>query len=334
MNSNPVPSDPANSSPLHSGQVKLLLPTNLELNVEPLEGVVQVNYDRSEPVPEEHLDAQILVVWGNPRRHLRDAANRMPALRLVQALSAGTDSVEAADFAEGVTLASGSGLHDQAVAEHTLALVLAAARRLHLTLRAQLDHRWASELGGTQREPSPGLFSTLRGARVLIWGFGGIARTLAPHLTALGATVTGVARSARETDGVRVITADDIGTELARTDVLINILPSTDATQHAVNAAILAQLPAHAWLVNVGRGATVDEDALLDAIRSGRLAGAALDVVSQEPLPAESPLWDEPHIIITPHAAGGRPLGASEFIAHNVRALIEGGELRNVVARG
>lgn len=311
--------------------LKVLLPTNIELAIAGMPEVEFVDYDPAAPIADHHLDAEVLVAWGNPDHHLREAAERMPALRLVQSLAAGTDAVVAAGFAAGVTIASGAGLHNRPVAEHALALVLAAARSLHSGVRAQIEHRWAGELGGVQPEPSPGRFSTLRGARVLIWGHGGIARTLAPHLTALGASVTGVARSARETEGVRVIAVDDIDAELGRTDVLIDILPATDETRHAVDARVLAQLPRHAWLVNVGRGATVDEAALLAALREGRIAGAALDVVSQEPLPPDSPLWDEPSIIITPHAAGGRPLGAAELIAHNVRALLDGTPLRNVV---
>lgn len=316
---------------MNSHTSKVLLPTNVVLDVDDIDGVEFVAYDPGRPVPTEHHDAEVLVAWSNPVEHLRGAAERMPRLRLVQSLAAGTDVVERAGFADTVAVASGVGLHDLPVAEHTLALVLAAARSLHTTVRAQLDHRWAAELGGVQPEPSPGRFTTLRGARVLIWGFGGIARTLAPHLVALGATVTGVARSARETDGVTVIAVDDIAREPPRTDVLIGILPATDATRLAVNAEVLALLPTHAWLVNVGRGAIVDEEALLDALRGGRLAGAALDVTAQEPLPPDSPLWDEPKVIITPHAAGGRPLGAAQLVAENVRALREGRPLRNVV---
>lgn len=310
----------------------MLLPTNIDLSLAPIDGVEFVDYEPATSIPSEHSDAEVLVTWGNPRSVLSDSARTLRGLRLVQALSAGVDNVEAAGFADNVFIASGAGLHDRPVAEHALALVLAAARRLHVTFRAQLEHRWATEVGGVQREPSPGLFSTLRGARVLIWGFGGIARELAPHLTALGATVTGVATSARTTDGIRVVAARDIADELPGTDVLIDILPATDATRHAVGATVLGLLPPHAWLINVGRGATVDEDALLAALRNGGIAGAALDVTNVEPLPAESPLWDEPNIIITPHAAGGRPLGADALIEHNVRALLEGGELRNRVS--
>jgi phosphoglycerate dehydrogenase-like enzyme len=132
---------------------------------------------------------------------------------------------------------------------------------------------------------------------------------------------------------VEVVTEAEFPALLPTADVLISILPATPATRHAFNASVAALLPRHAWFVNVGRGATVDEAALLAAIRSGRLAGAALDVTEVEPLPPSSPLWDEPNIIISPHAAGGRPLGAPELIRSNLAAFREGRPLRNLVAR-
>ncbi|QEE61957.1 phosphoglycerate dehydrogenase [Salinibacterium sp. dk2585] len=307
----------------------VLVPDTMQEPAPVVPGAEFLRYAAAAPITRE--DADVLVVWGNPSEHIRDAAGRMPRLRLVQALSAGTDVVETAGFAPGVVICSAAGLHDRPVAEHTLALVLAAARSLHVAAQAKAEQRWAGEIGGMQQEPSPGRFTTLRGARVLLWGFGGIARTLAPHLLALGASVTGVARSARTVDGIRVIAAEDLGTELPHTDVLIDILPATPATRHLVDAEVLGQLPHHAWLVNVGRGATVDEHALVRALRAGRLGGAALDVFDTEPLPPESPLWDEPNVIITPHAAGGRPLGSAALVEHNVRALLEGDPLRNRV---
>jgi phosphoglycerate dehydrogenase-like enzyme len=306
--------------------MKVLLPNSVDLS-----DVPGISYDVTQPVPDEHLDADVLVVWGNPEAQLRDAAARMKRLRWVQTLAAGPDVVLAAGFAPGVLVTSGRGLHDRTVAEHTLALVLAAARRLNLMTRAQIGHRWAAELGGNQPLSDPGNFRTVRDAHIVIWGFGSIAGVLTPLLQALGARVTGVARSAGSRHGVAVVTEADFPAVLPTADVLISILPATDTTRHAFNASVAALLPRHAWFVNVGRGATVDESALLDAVRSGRLAGAALDVTEIEPLPADSPLWDEPNIIISPHAAGGRPLGAPALILENLAALQEGRPLRNVV---
>jgi phosphoglycerate dehydrogenase-like enzyme len=289
-------------------------------------------FDPAAPIPEALLDADALVAWGVAQPVMDQAARAMPNLRLVQLLAAGYEGAVKAGFSDRVSIANGRGLHDRPVAEHALALILAAARRLHLAWAAQRQHRWASELGGQQPEPSPGLFSTLRGAHVVIWGYGSIGHALQPHLAALGARVTGVARSARTDQGVPIVTADDLPAVLPTADVLVMILPSSPATRRALDADRLALLPRHAWLVNVGRGDTVDEAALADALAAGRLAGAALDVTATEPLPADSPLWDAPNLILTPHAAGGRPLGAQALIAANIAALRTGGPLRNVVA--
>ena len=313
--------------------MKVLLPDSVDLALSLPGGVEGVRYAVGEPIPPEHAGADVLVVWGNPPAQLRDAARRLTGLRWVQTLAAGPDAVLGAGFADDVVITSGAGLHDLTVAEHTLALTLAAARRLNLLGRAQIGHRWAEELGGMQPVRDEHHFRTLRGAHVVIWGFGGIAATLAPYLAALGARVTGVARSAGTRHGFPVVTAADLPRVLPTAEVLIDILPATAETGHVVDAAVLALLPPRAWLINVGRGSTVDEAALLAAIRSGRLAGAALDVFAAEPLPPSSPLWDEPNVIISPHAAGGRPLGAADRIRENLDAFLAGRPLSHVVAR-
>jgi phosphoglycerate dehydrogenase-like enzyme len=313
--------------------MKVLLPDTIELDPELPAGVGTAVYDARRPLPDEHADAEVLVVWSNTRENLADAAQRLKSVRWVQTLAAGPDAVLQAGFAPDVLVTAGLGLHDKPVAEHTLALVLAAARRLNLLVRAQIGHRWAGELGGLQPVRDAGSFRTLREAKVLIWGFGGIAATLAPLLAALGAEVIGVARRAGERHGFPVVTGAELPGLLPDTDLLINILPATPETAGVLNAAILERLPPRAWVVNVGRGATLDEDALLGAIRSGRLAGAALDVFDTEPLPRTSGLWDEPNVIITPHAAGGRPLGASALLTENLAAFVTGAPLRNLISR-
>ena len=309
----------------------VLVPTSVPLELDLPDDVVAVAYDVGAPIPAEHIDADALVVWGNPADLLADAARRLTRLRWVQTLAAGPDAVVDAGFAPGVQITSGRSLHDGPVAEHTLALVLAAARRLHLLVRAQTAHRWAGELGGLQPARPTDSFRTLAGARVLIWGFGSIAQTLAPHLRLLGAEVTGVAHTAGERAGFPVIAAADLDAALPGADLLITILPGTAANAHAVSAERLALLPSHAWIVNVGRGATLDEAALVQALRSGHLGGAALDVFETEPLPADSPLWDESNVIVSPHAAGGRPIGAATLITHNATALRNGTPLRNPI---
>ena len=164
----------------------LLLPSTMSDDPTLPADVRVVRYDVNAPVPDDALDAEVLVLWGNDPEQTGDSARRLTALRWVQTLAAGPDAALAAGFADDVVLTSGRGLHDGPVAEHTLALVLAAARRLPDLVRAQSEHRWADELGGMQ-EARPGqAFRTLDGAEVLIWGFGSIAARLAPLLQRTG----------------------------------------------------------------------------------------------------------------------------------------------------
>ncbi|GAB4083517.1 phosphoglycerate dehydrogenase [Myceligenerans cantabricum] len=295
-----------------------------------------VRYDMRAPVPDEHTDADVLVTWSNPPGAVSDAARRLTRLRWVQTLSAGPDVALAAGFGDDVVISSGRSLHDPTVAEHTLMLVLASVRRLPEALAAQREHRWAREMATAQAAPGTDAHWTLSDAHVVLWGFGSIAERLAPMLAALGARVTGVAGSAGVRAGFDVVGPDGLAGLLPTTDVLVSLLPATPGTRHALDAGVLARLPAHARFVNAGRGATVDEAALIDALRSGRLAGAALDVMETEPLPAGSPLWDCPNLVLTPHVAGGRPRGAARFLADQLTAWRRDGAagIRNVARAG
>ena len=309
--------------------MKLLLPDSLRFSLKVPPEVSVVSYDASRPVPPEHLDAEALVVWGSSGGDVAAVADRMPYLRWVQTLAAGPESVLAAGFPDRVILTSGAGLHDRTVTEHATALVLALLRRLPAAGTAQAERRWADELGGVQPLHPDGAITSLIDARVLIWGFGNIGQTLAPVLRQLGAEVRGVARTAGLRSGFQVVAEDELESELPKTDVLVMILPSTEATRDALDARRLAALPPHAYIVNVGRGSTVDEDALVAALDAGGIAGAALDVTATEPLPSGSPLWEVRNLILTPHAAGGRPVGADALISDNVAALLAGEPLRN-----
>lgn len=312
--------------------MKLLLSSLIEDEPRLPEEVELVRYRNNRPIPDEHLDAEILVDWGNGADMLAHAAKRLTRLRWVQTLSAGPDLVVRAGFALDVLVTGGVGLHDQPVSEHALALILALVRELPQAAAAQARHEWSRALGGPRPLHPEGRITTLLGARVVIWGFGSIGVTLAGLLAALGAEVTGVARSAGARGGYPVVAEDALDDALAGADLLVMVLPSAPETEGALSAERLALLPAHALVVNVGRGSTVDEVALVGALESGRLAGAGLDVTGVEPLPADSPLWDAPNVLITPHAAGGRPVGSAALIEDNVRRLLAGDPLRNVVS--
>ena len=295
--------------------MKLLYPTSLYLDVEKLKGfnVSLHPYDVKKPIPEDLTDGEVLVTWTNSADNLKDAKQRMTKLRWIQSLAAGPNDVINAGFdTSEVVVSTGSGLHDYTVAEHTLGLLLNAARRFFEMRDYQHDSKWPSHLGGP-----PGKFTTLRDANVVIWGFGNIAKTLTPYLTALGAKVRGVARHAGVRNGTEVYGEDSLPDILPETDALVMILPGSESTKNALNSERLKLLPKHAWVVNVGRGTSVDDDALISALENDAIGGAALDVFDEEPLPEKSPYWKQKNVIVSPHAAGGRPQNAEALITRN-----------------
>ncbi|KAH8821369.1 D-isomer specific 2-hydroxyacid dehydrogenase [Xylogone sp. PMI_703] len=315
--------------------MKLLYPTSLVLDIDSLKGfsVDLQPYDHSAPeIPREHHDASILVTWANSPANLAYAKAHLTQIRWIQSLAAGPNDVLNAGFDPSkVIVTTGSGLHDRTVAEHTLGLLLNAARRFYEMRDYQLQGKWPGHLGGPQPDRPKDSFRTLRDARILVWGFGNIAKSLVPSLTILGAQVQGVARTAGVRDGIQIYGEDSLPELLPQTDALVMILPGSDSTRHALNEQRLKLLPKHAWVINVGRGTSVDEDALADALEQGTIGGAALDVFETEPLPAESRLWKAPNLVVSPHAAGGRPQDAEALIQYNLRRFIAGQSLKNVM---
>ena len=242
-------------------------------------------------------------------------------LRWIQTLAAGPDNVLAVGFPDSVAITSGRHFHDRTVAEHAVALALGCARSLPAAVRAADRHEWEPNLGGPHPVHDPERLTTLLDARALVWGFGAIGQTTARLLTAFGASVRGVARTAGQRAGYEVVAEADIESVLPETDLLIMVLPSTLQTAGALSRSRLALLPRRAVVVNVGRGTTVDQVALEAALRAGAISGAGLDVTDPEPLPAESTFWDAPNLLLTPHAAGGRVVGAVERILANAAAV-------------
>lgn len=302
-------------------------------NLDLPEGVVAIPFDERQRVPAEHRDAEAVVVWGqNP--DLAAFFADLPHLRWIQTFMAGPDKIMALDLPRDIVITNGMHFHDVTVAEHALALALANLRRLPECLEAQHEHRWDRALGGIQILRPADRVTTLWESKVTVWGFGAIGQVAARRFAALGAEVTGIAHSGGERAGFPVVAVEEAEDVLRTTDVLVMVLPTRADTHHTLDDRIIDLLPDRAQVVNVGRGSTIDEDALVRALREGRLGAAALDVTEVEPLPADSPLWDAPHMIITPHGAGGRPVGAEERISHNVRALLGlGGEMIGVMPR-
>lgn len=254
-------------------------------------------------------------------------------LRWVQLSSAGYTRYDREDLkdalrARGAALTNSSDVFAEPCAEHVLAQMLALGRQLPQSLRDQLtDRSWHY----TERRADSRL---LVGQTVLLLGFGAIGRRLAELLAPFRMNVLALRRQSRSEKTVRIIAAENLSSALAEADHVVNILPDNDSTKDFVNARRLGCFKRGARFYNVGRGTTVDQNALLEALHSGRLGAAFLDVTEPEPLPPEHPLWSAPNCFITPHTAGGRhdqDEALSDHFLANLAAFQRGAPLANRV---
>jgi phosphoglycerate dehydrogenase-like enzyme len=251
-----------------------------------------------------------------------------PRLRWAQAVGAGVDGFLFPEFvARGILLTNNSGVHAPNMAEHVLALMLAFARDLPNIIRAGARHEWHHH---------PERAFELSGQTVCVVGLGDIGQALATRAAALGMRVTGVRRRVgAPPPGVeRVASLDAMDALLAEAEHVALCLPLTAATRNVFDAARLARLKPGAYLYNVGRGELVDQPALIEALRAGRLAGAGLDVTVPEPLPPDNALWELPNVVITSHTSGATPRyweRGIEILAENVRRYRADEPLLNLV---
>lgn len=243
-------------------------------------------------------EADVLVVSGLWRN---DLLPRVPKLRYIQSISAGTDQFDkAALAAAGIRLASAQGVNMRAVAEHAMSLILGLARQLHVARDNQVRQHWRPMISDRAlREDELG------GKTLVIVGLGHIGLRLAKLASAFDMRVTGVRRSAEPQPHVEaVVHPDKLAEAVAGADFVALTCPLTPETEGLIDARILAAMKPSAFLINVARGRVVDEAALIEALGKGTIAGAGLDCVHEEPLPASSPLWGLPQVIVTPHSAG------------------------------
>lgn len=262
-----------------------------------------------------------------------DLLRRSSGLRWVHIHSAGADRQIYQDLlARGVQLSTSSGANAQVVATVALAGLLALARRFPMLMAEQQARQWIPLMGPRMPRDLPGQTAT-------IVGWGPIGQTLGRWLTSLGLQVVAVrqrvdAVTLEPTDGVQMVSFEQLPSVWPRTDWLILACPLTDKTRQLVDARALAALPAGAHLINVARGEVVDQEALISALQSGHLGGAFLDVFAHEPLPANSPLWAMPHVMVTPHAAGhsdGNENRVAQMFLDNLCSWVSGQPLRNGV---
>jgi phosphoglycerate dehydrogenase-like enzyme len=289
--------------------------------------------------PATLAQADVLYFWDQP-----PATAFMPRLRWAQFTNAGIGKIAHTALARsGVPVACASGAYSTTVAEMAMALLLSLQRRLPRCAELQREQIWRGDLTRVVGDAS-------RGRTMGIVGYGSLGREVARLAQAFGMKILACKRrpdvhaethfrleGTGDPEG-RIPAAwyglDQLTDMFRRCDVVMITLPGSAHTVKCIGAAQLTALPPHAHLINVGRGTVLDEDALLDALRSGRLAGAGLDVFAVEPLPPGHPLWSDPRVILTPHIApeaATMPQLSAEVLIENVRRDLAGEPLLNLV---
>lgn len=255
-----------------------------------------------------------------------DSIARSERLKWIQVSSAGFTRYDTPEFralaaSRGLIVTNSSSVYAAACAEHVFSFMLAQSRMLAPALKSHAAN------GSEEYFQLRGDSVSLRGQSLLILGYGGIASHLVKLLAPFDMQITAMRRHPRGDEGFPTVPPANLSGALATADHVINMLPDNAASQKFINTARLAQMKQGAVFYNIGRGTTVDQDALLGALRSGHLAAAWLDVTEPEPLPEDHPLRHEPHCFITPHIAGGHANESETLVRHfiaNFKRYLDG----------
>lgn len=263
--------------------------------------------------------------WPQRSKSFLGACTRAPNLEWLQSFSAGTDHpVFGAIRNRGVTVTNSAGSSAPSIAQTVMLYLLALSRDLPRLARAQSERRW-----------SPGPSRDLHGLRLGIVGLGGIGTEIARLAEPFGMEVIGLRRTVRGDEPCETWPHEQLDELLRWADAIVVAAPLTAETSGMFDADAFAAMRRGAWFVNVGRGEIVDETALADALSTGHLGGAGLDVFATEPLPSTSHLWDLPNVILTPHSSGNtdrsRERAVQQFL-ENLRLHSNGDQLRNVTS--
>jgi phosphoglycerate dehydrogenase-like enzyme len=282
-----------------------------------------------EGVEKEIADANIFVGWSLRPEQFRAARQ----LRWIHSTATGVHQLMSPELrASDVILTNARDVHGPVVAEHALAVIYAMAKRLPWAMRYQARRHWAQQ-DMWNEHPRP---REVAGTVLLVVGLGGIGGELAKHAAAVGMHVIAVREHPEKGSGPahEVFGLDELNTVLPRADFVVVAAPLTPRTERLINAERLSLMRPDAYLVNVSRGQLVDETALAAALRERRIAGAALDVFNQEPLPPDSPFWELENVLITPHTAAVTEKQWERhyaLLAENLRRFLSGRTLLNIV---
>jgi phosphoglycerate dehydrogenase-like enzyme len=286
-------------------------------------GDVEVVPVDSTPTDEELAGASVLYIWDHRFADLAPMLRRTEELRWVHAASVGVNRLICPELGS-VTLTNSRGVFDTSIAEWVLAAVLAHVKGLSDTRALQREGAWRYRTTGR-----------LAGTRAAVVGTGSIGRAIADRLARLDVHVTLVGRTPGDDPQFGTIrSSDDLVAVVAGIDLLVLAVPLTPLTTALVGAEVLGALGPRGFVVNVGRGPTVVESDLVDALGSGTIAGAALDVFEVEPLPAGSPLWSMPNVLVSPHMSGdyvGFEIDMMTVFTDNLERWLRDEPLHNVV---
>ena len=271
--------------------------------------------------------AEILLTFGPMMKD--EVLHNAPRLRWVQALGTGVDGVlDQPSLGKDVVITNIRGIHGEPVSEAAIMAMLALSRDLPRSIRCQDQRSWTRWPPRLLDRKSVGIF-----------GIGLIAEALAPRCKALGMTVIGFSSTKRQVAGFdRMCLRGDLFAVAPELDFLVLLVPYGSDTRRLIGASVFAAMKPTSYFVNLARGGIVDEDALRHALETGQIAGAALDVFQDEPLPADHPLWTTRNVIITPHLGGFCDVYAERAlpaIEHNMGCFLRGdfGNMVNVVRR-
>lgn len=255
----------------------------------------------------------------------------LTSLQWLQVGSAGTGSYMAPGvLPERVVLTNATGAYGLALSEHMLAQLLSMMKKLYTYYDQQKECYWKDE----------GAVTSIYGSTAIITGFGDIGKEFGKRLKALGCHVIGIRRRSLEVppEADEMGHLEDLPELVKRADIVANCLPDTPATRNLFGKDLFQHMKKGTWFVNVGRGNSVVQEELIDAVEKGIIAGASLDVTSPEPLPPDHPMWKVKNIFITPHVSGGYHLAETKnrilrIACRNIRAYIAGKPLENIVDR-
>ncbi|MGB6820747.1 MAG: D-2-hydroxyacid dehydrogenase [Candidatus Acidiferrales bacterium] len=289
--------------------------------------VVQLpNYEH---VTDELPDTDILVGYSLRAEQFAHAKK----LKWIHATAAGVGQLMYPELRQSrVLLTNASGIHAVPMSEHLLGMIIAMARRFPDAMRYQSQGRWAQqEIGDAKPRPLE-----LSGRVLLIVGFGSTGRELARRIQPLGMRIWGITRSGRGDAQLaeRILPVEDLANVLPQADFVVLAAPETPETRQVIGAKEFALMKREAYLINVARGTLVDEAALAEALRKHTIAGAAIDVATEEPLPPQSPLWKLGNIFITPHVSAVSErmwTRQTELLMENLERWFDGRELINQV---